>query len=249
MTQPIAVLRPEPGNAATAAAVEALGRRAIRLPLFRVVPLAWDGPDPDRHDALVLTSANAVRHAGAALARYAALPVHAVGAATATAARAAGLRVVATGSGDGRTLLAAAQAAGVRAALLLTARDRAVASHPAVSAIQAVYASEVVDMVDPAPLVGSIALVHSRRAGERLAEIVRDRSRIAVAAISSAAAAGLGAFDLQGSVQPFPSRKGQASADTSVPDGGWRAVTVAERPDDAAIIAAAIALADTLARD
>ena len=223
MTPPIAVLRPEPGNAATAAAIEALGRCAIRLPLFDIAPLAWDGPDPNGHDALVLTSANAVRHAGPALSRYAALPVHAVGAATAAAARAAGLKVVATGSGDGRALLDAAQAAGVRAALLLTARDRAVASHPAVTAIEAVYASEGITPIDPAPLAGSVALVHSPRAAKRLTAIVVDRSHIAVAAISDAAATALGV--------------------------GWRAVTVAERPDDAAVIAAAIALADTLARD
>lgn len=223
MTLPIAVLRPEPGNAATATAIEALGRRALRLPLFDIVPLPWDGPDPGAHDALVLTSANAVRHASPALARYAALPVHAVGAATAAAARAAGLNVVATGSGDGRALLDAAQAEGVRAALLLTARDRAVAAHPAVSAIETVYASEAIDPVDATPLAGSVALVHSRRAAERLAEIVSDRSHIAVAAISDAAATGLG--------------------------GGWRGVTVAARPDNAAVIAAAITLADTLARD
>ncbi|KQM91447.1 uroporphyrinogen-III synthase [Sphingomonas sp. Leaf22] len=223
MTVPIAVLRPEPGNAATAAAIEALGRCAIRLPLFVVLPLAWDGPDPDAHDALVLTSANAVRHAGPALSRYAALPVHAVGAATAAAAGAAGLHVVATGGSDGRALLDAALADGVRAALLLTARDRAVTAHPAVTAIEAVYASEAVDPVDPAPLTGSVALIHSPRAARRLAEIVPDRSRIAVATISAAAVAGLGS--------------------------GWRAVTVAARPDDASVIAVAIALADTLARD
>ena len=41
----IAVLRPEPGNARTAAAVEAMGFAAIRLPLFAVVPLAWTVPD------------------------------------------------------------------------------------------------------------------------------------------------------------------------------------------------------------
>lgn len=223
MTLPIAVLRGEPGNAATAAAIEALGRRVIRLPLFHIVPLPWHGPDPQAHDALILTSANAVRHAGPALARYAALPVHAVGPATAAAARAAGLRVVATGDRDGRALLDAAQAGGVRAALLLTARDRAVASHPAVTAIETVYASDVVDPVDPAPIAGSVALVHSARMAERLSDIVGDRGRIAIAAISGKVAAGLGS--------------------------GWRAIGVAERPDDAAVIATAIALADTLARD
>jgi len=218
MSRPLAVLRPEPGNAATARAIEALGRSAIRLPLFAIVPLAWDGPPAGEHDALILTSANAVRQAGPALQAYAALPVHAVGAATAAAARAAGLRVVATGDADGRALLDAAGRAGVRRALLLTARDRAIAGHPALSAIRTVYASAAIEGVDPAPLRGTVALVHSQRAARRLAMLVEDRGTLAVAAIAPAVADALGS--------------------------GWRAVAVADRPDDAATIAAAIALAD-----
>lgn len=218
MSRPLAVLRPEPGNAATAQAIEALGRRAIRLPLFRIVPLAWDGPGAEAHDALILTSANAVRQAGAALRAYATLPVHAVGAATAAAARAAGLRVVATGDSDGRALLDAAGAAGVRRALLLTGRDRAVAGHPVLHAIRAVYASEAIAGVDAALLDGTVALVHSQRAARRLAMLAEARETIAVAAIAPAVADALGA--------------------------GWRAVAVAARPDDPAVIAAAIALAD-----
>lgn len=218
MSRPLAVLRPEPGNAATARAIEALGRTAIRLPLFRIVPLAWDGPPADAHDALILTSANAVRQAGATLRAYAALPVHAVGAATAAAARAAGLQVVTTGDADGQTLLDAAERAGVRRALLLTARERAVADHRVLAAIRAVYASEAIEGVDPAPLYGSVALVHSQRAARRLAALAADRGAIAVTAIAPAVADALG--------------------------HGWRAFAVADRPGDAATIAAAIALAD-----
>ena len=218
MSRPLAVLRPEPGNAATARAIEALGRSAIRLPLFRIVPLAWDKPPADAHDALILTSANAVRQAGAALRAYAALPVHAVGAATAAAARAAGLRVVATGVADGQVLLDAAERAGVRRALLLTARERAVADHPVLGTIRAVYASEAVEDVDVTPLHETVALVHSQRAARRLAMLAVDRGTIAVAAIAPAVADVLG--------------------------GGWRAVAVAARPDDAATIAAALPLSD-----
>jgi uroporphyrinogen-III synthase len=220
---PLAVLRPEPGNAATAEAIVALGRVALCLPLFRVRPLPWMPPSSADHDALILTSANAVRHAGPALAQYADLPVHAVGAATAAAARDAGLRIVATGTGDGRALLDAAAAMGVGRALLLTARDRAVTVHPAVAAIRVVYASDAIDPVDAASLTGSVALVHSARAALRLGEVVLYRDRVAVAAISPAAAAALGT--------------------------GWRAVAVADRPTDAAVIAAACALADRLGPD
>ena len=57
------------------------------MPLFSVESLAWKVPDAASFDALLLTSANAVRQAGAGLTQLRGLPVHAVGAATATAAR------------------------------------------------------------------------------------------------------------------------------------------------------------------
>lgn len=218
MTRPIAVLRPEPGNGRTADRLAALGATVIRRPLFAIVPVAWTPPDPAGFDALVLTSANAVRHADIAATSLARLPVWAVGSATAAAARAAGLRVVATGDSDGRALLDAAGAAGVRRALLLTGRDRAVAGHPVLHAIRAVYASEAVAGVDAALLDGTVALVHSQRAARQLAMLAEAREAIAVAAIAPAVADALGA--------------------------GWRAVAVAARPDDPAVIAAAIALAD-----
>lgn len=214
--KPLAVLRPEPGNAATAARIAAAGGTAIRLPLFAVRPLAWNVPDPAEHDALFLTSANAVRHAGPGLAALVALPVHAVGQATADAAIAAGLRVARVGDDDAMALAAAVDA---RRALHLAGRDRATATLPGVSRTIAVYASEPVTP-DPAMLAalnGAVALVHSPRAGARLAELIADRAGIAVAAISEAAATAAGP--------------------------GWARVCVAARPGDAALVRAALALA------
>ena len=77
MNRPIVVLRPEPGARATVARIEALGGHALAAPLFAIRPLPWTPPDPADHDALVLTSANAARMAGAGLARVAALPAFA----------------------------------------------------------------------------------------------------------------------------------------------------------------------------
>ena len=128
------------------------------------------------------------------------------------------MRVVATGVADGQVLLDAAERAGVRRALLLTARERAVADHPVLGTIRAVYASEAVEDVDVTPLHETVALVHSQRAARRLAMLAVDRGTIAVAAIAPAVADVLG--------------------------GGWRAVAVAARPDDAATIAAALPLSD-----
>lgn len=216
MPRPRVVLRPEPGNAVTAAAIEAEGAVAIRMPLFRVTPLAWQPADPAMFDGLVLTSANAVRHAGSAIARYAALPVHAVGDATAAAARSAGLEVVMVGEAGAAALLDDAARAGIRRALRLSGRDRAAATHPAVARTVAVYESVALPAdLSPSALAGSIALIHSPRAGAQFARLVPPelRGNIALAAISTAAAKAAGI--------------------------GWEAVAVAVRPDDAAVRAAA----------
>jgi len=211
MTRPLAVLRPEPGNAATARRIEALGLTAIRRPLFAVRPLVWQCPDPEAFDVLLLTSANVLRHAGAQLDRLKPLPVIAVGAATAEAARACGFGVRATGDRDGAAALALAGRARV---LHLTGREHA---DGAVAERIAVYASEPVsaDVID---LAGTVALIHSSRAGARLAEITLDRSRVAIAAISAAAMTAAGS--------------------------GWSAHCVAARPSDASLIDAARMLAD-----
>ena len=81
----LAVLRPEPGARATVERARAMGLDAFAMPLFKVEAVAWDVPDPNEFDALLLTSANAVRHGGAGLRRVLDSPVHAVGEATADA--------------------------------------------------------------------------------------------------------------------------------------------------------------------
>ena len=224
MSRAIAVLRPEPGNAATAAAIEVLGLTAIRLPLFEVHAIDWVAPDASRFDALLLTSANAPRHAGPGLAGLRRLPVHAVGDATAAVARDAGLEVVAVGDRDGAALVAAAAASGVRRGLLLGGRDRALASDPIIAEAIAIYASDPmavpVEALDR--LTGSVVMVHSPRAARRVADLIDragiDRRTVRLAAISAAAA--------------------QAAGDD------WDRIAAAATPDDAALTALARALAD-----
>lgn len=222
MSRPLAVLRPEPGNSVTAGRIESLCRRALRIPLFETHGLAWEPPDPARFDSLMLTSANAVRHAGEGLAMLRRLPVLAVGGATAKAAHAADLHVAVTGTGDAEALIAQAEHAGFRHALHLAGRERKTREGGIIARIETVYASDPRGIAPEmlAELAGSIALIHSPRAGERLAQLVgeADRTSIAIAAISENAAAGVGL--------------------------GWRSVTVAPKPSDFALIEAACALAD-----
>jgi uroporphyrinogen-III synthase len=218
MTGFAAVLRPEPGNAATAARLAALGVSVRRLPLFRYAPLAWTPPDPAAFDALLLTSAAAARLAGPGLARLAHLPVAAVGAATARAAREAGLSVAMVGAGDAAAAVAGARTRGWHRLLHLAGRDRTAGDVPAL----AVYAAEAAPLAPGAvrALEGGVALLHSPRAARRLAaataEDGADRARIALAALSPAVLAAAGP--------------------------GWRAAVAAERPDDGALCRLAAAM-------
>jgi uroporphyrinogen-III synthase len=100
----ILIVRPAPGNAATAAAVSGMGLEPVVVPLFEIRPLEWDAPSPDEFDAVAMTSANAARHGGAGLARFAQLPVFAVGEATAEAARMAGFREIQVATGNASDL-------------------------------------------------------------------------------------------------------------------------------------------------
>jgi len=192
MARPIAVLRPEPGNRVTASAIEARGRTAIRLPLFEARPLVWQAPDPSGFDALIVTSANTLRHGGAGLDRLIALPFYAVGEATAEAAKRMGFHVAGMGKAGSVQLLEIAEAAGVGRALHLAGRERSIEAGGIVAQVIAVYASDAVADVDPARLAGSVALVQSARAGARLAELVADRGNMAIVAISARAAEAVG---------------------------------------------------------
>jgi uroporphyrinogen-III synthase len=212
--KPVAVLRPEPGASATVARALELGLPAFALPLFEVRPVSWAAPHPSDYDALLLTSANAVRLAGEGLGRYRSLPVHAVGEATAEAARNAGLEVQATGE-SGIDALLEQLPDGLRL-LHLRGEDYRPPGKPRqpITACT-VYRSDSVAVASAQiqRLSGSVALVHSPRAGARLAELVPARASITIAAISEAAVRACGQ--------------------------GWRKVAAAQKPHDSALLSLA----------
>lgn len=189
------ILRPEPGASASAERARRLGMEPVVVPLFQVEPVEWALPGPaDAFDALLLTSANAPRFAGPALQALAALPAHAVGDATADAARAAGLRVASVGSAGVEQLLGRLDPALRLLHLCGTHRRGADGSAQSILPV-AVYRSAERDVgraLDA--LDGEVAALHSPRAAERLAELVPpDRRRsVRIAAISPAAAAAAG---------------------------------------------------------
>ena len=169
-------------------------------------------------DALMLTSANAVRHAGPALALYRSLPAYTVGTPTAAAARAAGFIDIRPGATDAAALLDTIAGDGVTHALHLTGREHRAVAHPKVRVTsRIVYAADAVDALSSAAEAalaeGAIALLHSPRAATLFAHLVADRAAIAIAAFSPAIAAAAGP--------------------------GWRAVAIAAFPTDAALLDAA----------
>lgn len=221
---PLLIVRPEPGASQTAARAAEQGWNAIVAPIFRIEPLAWAAPDPKDYEALIVTSANAVRQAGAALASYRALPVYAVGGATAAALRNAGFAEVHSGRGDAKAILAIAAEAGVRRALHLAGADLTDAEHPAIALDRRiVYRSVALEgegLFEPLTPDPAIALLHSARAARHFAAlceragIARDTIRLAALAPLILAAAG----------------------------DGWDAGIAAETPDDMALLAAAARL-------
>ena len=124
----VLVTRPEPDGERTAAKLRARGCEVLVAPFLRMEPMEFD-PGPGPWGALALTSANAVR----AVARhprvqeFLSLPVFAVGAHTADAARAAGFAdaVSADGDKDDLVRLIAARHMSHEPLLYLAGEDRA----------------------------------------------------------------------------------------------------------------------------
>jgi len=221
----ILILRPQPGADETANQARNMGLKPVVAPLFAVRPLAWSAPDPAGFDAVMLTSANAARHAGTALTPYLGLPCYAVGEATAAAARETGFRDIRIGTEDGRALLELMAARNVETALHFCGRDRLEPGHPGLAVMPIpVYAAEAVQGLpaeaETALIERALALVHSPRAAALFGRLVGGRrAGIDIAAISTATAEAAGA--------------------------GWRSVAVAPRPRGQALLELAAKLCQT----
>jgi len=185
MTPPILVIRPEPGASHTLDAARALGLAAHSFPLFAAMPRAWDAPAPDSFDALLLGSANALRHGGPALADYIGKPAYCVGEATTRVAWSRGLIVEATGEGGLQDLLP--QIIPDHPRLLRLAGEKRVALNPPPGmeiAERVVYASlplpfppELARLLLTSALPAFILLLHS---GEAARHFIAETDRLAL---------------------------------------------------------------------
>lgn len=221
--RPVVILRPEPGATQTEERARRHGLATVRFPLFDGRAVAWDPPAADAFDALLVTSAYTARLGGAALARYRTLPAYAVGQPTARALEAQGFDGVVAGEGDGSAIAARIAADGHRQVLHLGGRTVAAMEAGPLS-IHHVVVYEMVgrDSADPDAGFepGAVLLVHSPRAGERLATMVAPESRSSfhVIAISPNALAACGE--------------------------GWASSQAASEPDDETMLALALRLCE-----
>ncbi len=225
---PAIVLRPSPGGERTVAAARAAGLDAHGFALSAISPRAWDPPTSGGIDALLLGSANALRHAGRALDAYRGKLAYVVGEQTARASRDAGLAIAAIGGGGLQQVLddmrPGDEQSDLRLLRLAGATRIPLAPPPGVSIVErVVYASEPVAMpVVLAALLArpAVVLLHSAAAAAHFARecdrLQVDRSRIALAALGPRIARAAGE--------------------------GWRACVAANRPDDAALLALARAM-------
>ncbi len=219
--RPVLVLRPEPGNAATCARVREMGRDVVSIPLFVVEPMAWDAPDAANHDALLLTSANAVRHAGDGLTNLSMLPIYAVGAATAKAARAAGLIVKAVGDGGVSEMADMLTADGRSHVLHLTGHEFTALPDGFAPTVRIVYAAreraeaEVLPALSAAPRPAHV-LLHSARAARRFATLIE--------------AAGIAPETL--------TLHAMSAAIAEAAGGDWGSIAIPDSPNEAAMLSA-----------
>lgn len=226
--RPVLVTRAEPGASLTCQRLAALGYHAVNAATAQIA--ATDGaPDWTGAGAVIVTSPNGAGQ----LTRLGAprsLKVFAVGPASAEAARAAGYDHVVTGSGDAAALLDIILSTPDPGRLIhVRGRDQAFDLSGALNAMgrdahsHIAYEARMVDAL-PAPALqalgpGAVVLIHSPLGAERLLALAGSGRRLSalgsahILAISEAAAS------------PFR-------------HSGAGRVTLAQRPDEAALLEA-----------
>lgn len=214
------VVRPEPGLSATVAAANAAGLNAIGYPLFEIEPVDWDCPDLASIasiDALLIGSANAIRHLGSVPESLKAKPVYAVGQTTADAARDAGFEVARVGTGGLQNVLD--KIAPKTRLLRIAGADHVPLSPPDGVTITTIIAYKTVPQELPEPLrplqdLGLTVMLHSAAAAAQFVresrQLALERGRITLIAI------------------------GPRVAEAAGP--GWRAIHVSPQPNDAAML-------------
>jgi uroporphyrinogen-III synthase len=214
----IVAIRPEPGLSATIAAGRNLGLEIAGIPLSQVEPIAWEPPDSSEIDALLIGSANAIRHGGTQLSALTHLPAYAVGKATENELVLAAFHVAAVGEGGLQSVLD--QIPTPNRLLRLAGEERISLELPqGITMIERIVYRVVEHPLSETQMSGMgdnpLILLHSAGSASHFAaEIDRvglDRSAISLAALGP--------------------RIAEAAGD------GWSTIHIADRPNDAELLA------------
>ena len=225
--KPLFLFRPEPGWSVSAQTARDMGLNVHGAPLFAIEPIEWIVPSPDDFDGILVGSANAFRHGGKHLEKLTRLPVHAVGEATADAARIAGFLVGLTGRGGLQGLV---DELGNRKLQLLrlAGQDRVALRPPDGIEVETrvLYRAVAEDLSqESAELLrdGGVAVLHSGAAAARLRDEF-DRLDLN-SAVVDLAVIGPRVAEMAGE--------------------GWRSIHIADAPGDSELLALARALCQT----
>lgn len=232
------VTRPEPDAQSSLARLQAIDIEAVAAPVMERITLDVSLPPADGFTAVVLTSANAVRSliARDVVGDYAHLPVLAVGDRTAQEAEMAGFSRVSSAAGAFGDLVNAISLSGLKGPLFYPTGKhqsadlgKALAPMGVMVATSKVYDMVAVDALPSAILAGlgagdiSAVLVYSRRSAEIFATLAQgldraQRQRLGMLCMSEAVA------------EPLL-------------DAHFNRISLADRPDEEAMMALALAFA------
>jgi uroporphyrinogen-III synthase len=217
------IIRPQPGADATAKRAAALGIATTVTPLFEVRPVKWALPEIANYNALMITSANALTCVGPALQQLRDLPVLAVGKATAEHAKRSGFKIAVKGNSGAAHLLEMPEAQGFQNILWLTGRDHIDITPPELVKLDRVTVYESFALPPPDTLAAAlnrpaVTALHSPRAARIFNQLCDD----------------LGIDKAQQSLVALSPAIAQAAGN------GWRAVKVADQPNDKALLSAAL---------
>jgi uroporphyrinogen-III synthase len=225
----LAVTRPRPDGERTAAALRERGHDVLLAPLLQVESVAADFSG--NWVGVIVTSANALRATDGKLGALRSLPLYAVGARTAEAARAAGFKTVHVADGDARALVAliAAQAATMAGSLLyLAAEQRAADLETELKPHGVTVVTRIVYRTLALPLPAELA---DALRGGRIDAVLHYSRRSAEAFLAGASVTGLNA-------QALAPRHLCLSEQVAAPlaAAGADNVAIAAAPDESAMI-------------
>lgn len=217
------IIRPQPGADATAKRATALGIKTTVASLFEVRPVEWALAATRHYDALIITSANALTYGGPALGHLRDLPVLAVGNATAEHAKEHGFKIAATGNSGVSHLLEMQEAQGFRNILWLAGTDHMAITPPAPIRVDRVVVYESCALPPSDALIAAlntpaVTALHSPRAARIFNQLCDD-------------------LDIDKAQQSLVTL---SPAIAQVAGNGWRAVCMADQPNDKALLSAAL---------